>query len=91
MDGTMSQEEINAYLNQRSSDKVKEGGFILAITSKDYLKLADYEMRDEVIKKYSKPFCKKNLVKGGIQCMLDHGVIYTMKYTLKKFMGRAMK
>lgn len=86
-----TQEEINAYLNQRSSDKVKEGGFILAITSKDYLKLADYEMRDEVIKKYSKPFCKKNLVKGGIQCMLDHGGIYTMKYTLKKFMGRAMK
>ncbi len=86
-----TQEEINAYLNQRSLDKVKEGGFILAITSKDYLRLADYEMRNEVIKKYSKPFCKKNLVKGGVQCMLDHGVIYTMKYTLKKFMGRAMK
>lgn len=86
-----TQEEINTYLNQRSLAKIKEGGFILAMASEDYLKLADYEMRDGVIKKYSKPFQKKNLVKGGIQCMLDHGVVYTMKYTLKKCMGRTME
>lgn len=32
-------------------------------------------------------FKKKNLISGGIQCVKDHGVIYTCKYSVEKFIN----
>ena len=84
------QKEISFYLNTCSPNKEWESGFIYCLIENNYMKLMDYETRPAIIKEYSnlwiskylKP--KRNLIYGGIRCIYDHGLIYTVNWTIKK-------
>lgn len=86
----LSQKEISVYLDTYSPNKERESGFIYCLSENNYMKLFDYETRQEIINEYSnlwiskylKP--KRNLIYGGMRCIQDHGLIYTINWTRKK-------
>ncbi len=85
----LKETDLNYYLEQLSSDKAYESGFIACILGNDYLALSDYMTRDDVIRRYARWRNKKyNIVRGGIQCILDHGLSYTILLALRKLRRR---
>jgi epsG len=91
---TFSQENIDYYLKNISDDKKREEGFISCLRGHEYKKLSDY--RSEEMGKYvfiensqngtgSK---RKGLLRGGIQCVCDHGISYTLILMCKKYLHR---
>ncbi len=85
----LKETDLNYYLEQLSSDKAYESGFIACILGDDYLALSDYMTRDDVIRRYARWRNKKyNIVRGGIQCIQDHGLSYTILLALRKLRRR---
>lgn len=91
-----STEEIRFYLNEYSTNKEQELGYITCLTGPDYLRLADYITRDDIIKENLLPTSeadptedennpKRNLIKGGLQCISDHGISYTIIWIVRKY------
>lgn len=88
---TFTQEEIKDYLDTCSPDKGREYGFIVCMTGKNYLDLENYENRDRIMTQNYIPWtsydaAKRNLLQGGIQCVREHGLIYTFKWCIKKYL-----
>lgn len=89
-----TKEEVDFYLNTCSGNKAKESGLISYLAGENYLDLEDYEMRDEIIEKNSiKKSCteaqanqKNSLLKGGIQCVSEHGISYTIIWMIRKYL-----
>ena len=85
----ISEDEINYYLERRCGecDREEHKGFIMALRSKDYLKLKDSVKRDDVILIYANGG-KRNLFKTfktGMKMIRERGLSYTAKRTVKKF------
>lgn len=80
---TFPQKDISYYLTNISKNKKKEKRFIDALCGKEYGNLADYRVRKKAIEKHVNG--KKNIIKGGIQCICDHGLSYTLVLMCRKF------
>ena len=80
---TFPQKDISYYLINISKNKKKEKRFIDALCGKEYGNLADYRVRKKAIEKHANG--KKNIIKGGIQCICDHGLSYTLVLMCRKF------
>ena len=80
---TFPQKDISYYLTNISKNRKKEKRFIDALCGKEYGNLADYRIREKVIEKHVSG--KKNIIKGGIQCICDHGLSYTLVLMCRKF------
>ena len=85
--------EIERYLNTLSPNREREAGIITLLRGDDYLKLKDYLSREKAIEEIIKPSLqhpqtqrKKNLLRGGIQCVCDHGISYTIIWTIRKYL-----
>lgn len=79
---TFPQKDISYYLNNISKNRKKEKRFIDALCGKEYGELADYRTREKLIEKRIKG--KKNIIRGGIQCICDHGLSYTLVLMCRK-------
>lgn len=79
---TFPQKDISYYLNNISKNRKKEKRFIAALCGKEYGELADYRTREKIIEKRIKG--KKNIIRGGIQCICDHGLSYTLVLMCRK-------
>lgn len=79
---TFPQKDISYYLNNISKNRKKEKRFIDALCGKKYGELADYRTREKLIEKRIKG--KKNIIRGGIQCICDHGLSYTLVLMCRK-------
>lgn len=79
---TFPQKDISYYLNNISKNRKKEKRFIDALCGKEYGELADYRTREKIIEKRIKG--KKNIIRGGIQCICDHGLSYTLVLMCRK-------
>ena len=87
---TISDEEIDYYLQTISSNKNRERGFITLLKGKEYLKLQDYFDREKEINEAAK-IClevntKHSVIRGGLQCICDHGISYTIIYMIRKYL-----
>lgn len=80
---TFPQKDISYYLNNISKNRKKEKRFIDALCGKEYGELADYRTREKIIEKRING--KKNIIRGGIQCICDHGLSYTLVLMCRKF------
>ena len=88
------EEDLIEYLNTVSQNKDYEAGWVAAIVNKEFLKMADYRTREDVIRQYNQMFKHMNKIKGiernpdrierGIWCIKDHGIRYTAKLLIKK-------
>ena len=89
---TFDEEILSAYLESISPDRYYETGFVKCIQSDEYEKLGDYLVRNQVIDQFARMADeankKHNIVLGGVQCMCDHGVSYTMLLALRKVARR---
>ena len=91
--------EIDYYLDRVSGNRDWERGLISTLAGARYLELADYEDRDQVIwesfrremQRHGKPTGKKNIISGGIQCVCDHGLSYTLIWAFRKYILREGK
>lgn len=79
---TFPQKDISYYLTNISKNRKKEKRFIDALCGKEYGELADYRIREKIIEKRIKG--KKNIIRGGIQCICDHGLSYTLVLMCRK-------
>lgn len=87
---TIPDEEIDYYLQTISSNKNRERGFITLLKGKEYLKLQDYFDREKEINEAAK-IClevntKHSVIRGGLQCICDHGISYTIIYMIRKYL-----
>lgn len=93
---TFRKEDISYYLTYISPNKEKDSGFINCLCSDEYKNLADYIERERIIKKYGAAGTglymnikkRRNIVKGGIQCICDHGISYTLIWMCRKYLFR---
>lgn len=93
---TFSKEDINYYLYNISPNCRRERGFINCVCSDEYITLSDYYERERIMEKYSEEKLtqspntsgKKNIIRGGIQCVCDHGVSYTLIWMFRKYLLR---
>ena len=79
----LPEKDIDFYLKNVSPNQKRERGFITLLRGHTYLRLKDYLNREAEIKKAS-----TNLIRGGVQCVKDHGVVYTTFYAIKKYVFR---
>ncbi len=82
--------DIDSYLDSVSLNRIYESGFINCIRSNEYKKLNDYETRNEIMAPFSQRE-KHNILLGGIRCVYDHGVGYTIVLALKKVKRRILQ
>ena len=80
--------DLQFYLDNLSQNKEVEKGFVASLMSENYLKLKEYEERYDVMRKYSRVFNKdgekRNIIKGGLKCVQEHGLKYTISWALEK-------
>lgn len=80
--------DLQFYLDNLSQNKEVEKGFVASLMSKNYLKLKEYDERYDVMRKYSRVFNKdgekRNIIKGGLKCVQEHGLKYTISWALEK-------
>ena len=74
--------DLQFYLDNLSQNKEVEKGFVASLMSENYLKLKEYDERYDVMRKYSRVFNKdgekRNIIKGGLKCVQEHGLKYTI-------------
>lgn len=84
---TFKEEDVKFYLKTCSENKEKECGFIACMTGKNYMQLKDYECRNETIaNSYNLTSSHKNLIQGGVQCVCEHGISYTIIWIIRKYL-----
>ena len=80
--------DLQFYLDNLSQNKEVEKGFVASLMSENYLKLKEYDERYDVMRKYSRVFNKDgekiNIIKGGLKCVQEHGLKYTISWALEK-------
>ena len=80
--------DLQFYLDNLSQNKEVEKGFVASLMSENYLKLKEYAERYDVMRKYSRVFNKdgekRNIIKGGLKCVQEHGLKYTISWALEK-------
>lgn len=80
--------DLQFYLDNLSQNKEVEKGFVASLMSENYLKLKEYDERYGVMRKYSRVFNKdgekRNIIKGGLKCVQEHGLKYTISWALEK-------
>ena len=80
--------DLQFYLDNLSQNKEVEKGFVASLMSENYLKLKEYDERYDVMRKYSRVFNKdgekRNIIKGGLKCVQEHGLKYTISWALEK-------
>lgn len=80
--------DLQFYLDNLSQNKEVEKGFVASLMSGNYLKLKEYDERYDVMRKYSRVFNKdgekRNIIKGGLKCVQEHGLKYTISWALEK-------
>ena len=80
--------DLQFYLDNLSQNKEVEKGFVASLMSENYLKLKEYDERYDVMRKYSRVFNKdgekRNIIKGGLKCIQEHGLKYTISWALEK-------
>ena len=80
--------DLQFYLDNLSQNKEVEKGFVASLMSENYLKLKEYDERYDVMRKYSRVFNKdgekRNIIKGGLKCVQEHGLKYTISWALGK-------
>ena len=80
--------DLQFYLDNLSQNKEVEKGFVASLMSENYLKLKEYDERYDVMRKYSREFNKdgekRNIIKGGLKCVQEHGLKYTISWALEK-------
>lgn len=80
--------DLQFYLDNLSQNKEVEKGFVASLMSENYLKLKEYDERYDVMRKYSRVFNKdgekRNIIKGGLKCVQEHGLKYTISRALEK-------
>lgn len=80
--------DLQFYLDNLSQNKEVEKGFVASMMSENYLKLKEYDERYDVMRKYSRVFNKdgekRNIIKGGLKCVQEHGLKYTISWALEK-------
>lgn len=80
--------DLQFYLDNLSQNKEVEKGFVASLMSENYLKLKEYDERCDVMRKYSRVFNKdgekRNIIKGGLKCVQEHGLKYTISWALEK-------
>ena len=78
--------DLQFYLDNLSQNKEVEKGFVASLMSENYLKLKEYDERYDVMRKYSRVFNKdgekRNIIKGGLKCVQEHGLKYTISWAL---------
>lgn len=89
----MSTDDIKYYLENMSTDRSYDEGFIKCLMSSRYDELFEYRTRWNVVCEnlrymIDNPDKKRSIAGGGIQCIKDHGVIYTIRLFFKKILGR---
>ena len=82
------EEMISAYSGEfqlEQSEKDKRMGLLECLRGDTYLQLTNYEDRNNLYRYWSiHGGKKKNIISGGIQCIKDSGVKYTLKLLVKK-------
>lgn len=85
-----TKEELNFYLNTCSENKEKELRFIACLVGENYLDLKDYDSRDKVYETKctyeASNYRNNSLIQGGVQCIKEHGISYTLKWTIRKYL-----
>ena len=80
--------DLQFYLDNLSQNKEVEKGFVASLMSENYLKLKEYDERYDVMRNYSRVFNKdgekRNIIKGGLKCVQEHGLKYTISWALEK-------
>ena len=80
--------DLQFYLDNLSQNKEVEKGFVASLMRENYLKLKEYDERYDVMRKYSRVFNKdgekRNIIKGGLKCVQEHGLKYTISWALEK-------
>lgn len=80
--------DLQFYLDNLSQNKEVEKGFVASLMSENYLKLKEYDERYDIMRKYSRVFNKdgekRNIIKGGLKCVQEHGLKYTISWALEK-------
>lgn len=80
--------DLQFYLDNLSQNKEVEKGFVASLMSENYLKLKEYDERYDVMRKYSRVFNKdgekRNIIKGGLKCVQEHGLKYSISWALEK-------
>ena len=80
--------DLQFYLDNLSQNIEVEKGFVASLMSENYLKLKEYDERYDVMRKYSRVFNKdgekRNIIKGGLKCVQEHGLKYTISWALEK-------
>ena len=80
--------DLQFYLDNLSQNKEVEKGFVASLMSENYLKLKENDERYDVMRKYSRVFNKdgekRNIIKGGLKCVQEHGLKYTISWALEK-------
>ena len=80
--------DLQFYLDNLSQNKEVEKGFVASLMSENYLKLKEYDERYDVMRKYSRVFNKdgekRNIIKGGLKCVQEHGLKYTISWAIEK-------
>ena len=82
------EEMISTYSDEFQSEqneKDKRMGFLECLRGDTYLQLINYEDRNNLYRYWSiHGGKKKNIISGGIQCIKDSGIKYTLKLLVKK-------
>ena len=82
----LDKKDAEFYLNNISSKKNMESKLFEIIKNEKYLLLKDYDEREKMLGEYGEK--KKGLIYGGIKCIQDHGLIYTIKWAFKKYLSK---
>lgn len=81
--------DLGFYLNNVSANKEIEQGLVAALVSENYLQLKEYELRYSMMKKYARVFNgntgNRNIIKGGLKCIQEHGLKYTISWAAEKY------
>lgn len=82
------EEMISVYSGEfqlEQSEKDKRMGLLECLRGDTYLQLTNYDDRNNLYRYWSiHGGKKKNIISGGIQCIKDSGLKYTLKLLVKK-------
>ena len=87
----VNSDDIKYYLNYISYNKDKDSKFISDLIGPNYMVLDDYIKRENQSEMNQYETKKKNLIKGGLQCICDHGISYTVIYTFRKYILKSFR
>lgn len=74
--------DVMFYLNNISKEKNVESKVFQTVKNDQYMKLRHYEERDAILGIDEN---KRGLIYRGMKCIQDHGFIYTVKWSLRKY------